>query len=148
MATKILTGQGHSAQWPIIGTEPDANYHDPGKELVDGEIKMTEATVNVDEILVAHLDVPFKDEAISHFSVIQPFAERLGRSLAVNLDKKLAILGVKAARTDGVSGVHSGGNRVFRDDGAGASKQASRPHTRTTPLVRAASVMTLPTWRD
>jgi hypothetical protein len=117
MATKILTNQGHEAQWPIMGTEPNAAYHTPGSLLVDGNIKMTEGVVRVDDILVAHVDVPFADLDISHFDVLSPFATRLGRSLAIDLDKKLAVVGLKAAREASLDGVHGGGKVVQRNDG-------------------------------
>ncbi len=116
MAQKILTGQGNSASWPIIGQEPPSVYHDPGYEMVGGDIKMTEKIVTVDEILVSHVDVPFRDLSISHFDVLSPFAARLGRSLAIDLDKKLAVIGVKAARHALLADVHNGGNQVLRDD--------------------------------
>jgi len=117
MATRVLTGQGHEAQFPIMGTEPASSYHSPGTLLVDGDIKMTEQVVRVDDILVAHVDVPFADIDISHFEVLSPFATRLGRSLAINLDKKLAVVGVKSARSAAEAGIHAGGKVVQRDDG-------------------------------
>jgi hypothetical protein len=120
MATKVLTG-GHEAQWPIMGTDPTPSYHTPGNEMLDGTIKMTEGIVRVDDILVSHIDVPFNDLNIAHFDVLAPFATKLGRSLAIDLDKKLAIVGIRAAQTAAVSGIHNGGKGVFRDDGAGAT---------------------------
>tara|TARA_R100000458_G_C8277787_1_gene253494 strand:+ start:4193 stop:5368 length:1176 start_codon:yes stop_codon:yes gene_type:complete len=137
MATRVLTGQGHEAQFPIMGTEPAASYHNPGTLLVDGDIKMTEQTVRVDDILVAHVDVPFADLDIAHFDVLQPFATRLGRSLAINLDKKLAVVGVKAARHAAEAGIHAGGKQVTRDDGVtgtvetAASIAAAYPNSST-----------------
>ena len=127
MAQKILTGQGNSASWPIIGQEPPATYHDPGHEMLGEQIKMTEKIVTVDEILVSHVDVPFRDLSISHFDVLSPFAARLGRSLAIDLDKKLAVIGVKAAREALLADVHNGGNVVLRNDsvnGAGGTTEA------------------------
>lgn len=120
MATKVLTG-GHEAQWPIMGTDPTPTYHTPGAMMVDGTIKMTEGVVRVDDILVSHIDVPFNDLNIAHYDVLAPFATKLGRSLAIDLDKKLAIVGIRAAQTAAVSGIHSGGKGVFRDDGIGAT---------------------------
>ena len=142
MASKIITGQGNSAQWPIIGQEMSAEntaglgYHSPGQMLVDGEIKMQEKTITCDEILVSHVDVPFRDMATAHFSVLAPFASRLGTSIAVNLDKKLAIMGVKAAREGSEAGIHNGGNVVQRDDGVtgggdAASIAAAYPNNST-----------------
>tara|TARA_R110000824_G_scaffold25767_3_gene89361 strand:- start:5685 stop:6857 length:1173 start_codon:yes stop_codon:yes gene_type:complete len=136
MATRVLTGQGHEAQFPIMGTEPASSYHSPGTLLVDGDIKMTEQVVRVDDILVAHVDVPFADIDISHFEVLAPFATRLGRSLAINLDKKLAVVGVKSARSAAETGIHAGGKVVVRDDGVAhatnpASLAAAYPNSST-----------------
>ena len=119
MATKVLTG-GHEAQWPIMGDDPTASYHTPGNEMLDGTIKMTEGVVRVDDILVSHIDVPFNDLNIAHYDVLAPFATKLGRALAIDMDKKLAIVGIRAAQTAAAAGIHNGGKRVFISDGVGA----------------------------
>ena len=118
MATKVLES-GKSAQWPIIGDDSGVKpeYHTPGNEILGQAVTMTEGTVTVDEILVSHLDVPFKDMEISHFDVLAPYATKLGRALAIDMDKKLALIGLQAARTAAVSAVHNGGKAVLRDDG-------------------------------
>ncbi len=89
--------------------------------MVDGSIKMMEGVVRVDDILVSHIDVPFADLDIAHYSVLGPFATKLGRTLAIEMDKKIAIIGLKAAHTAAVSGIHAGGKVVTRDDAAGGS---------------------------
>ncbi len=122
MATKVLES-GKSAQWPIIGDDSGVKpeYHTPGNEILGQAVTMTEGTVTVDEILVSHLDVPFKDMEISHFDVLAPYATKLGRALAIDMDKKLGLIGLSAARTAAVSAVHNGGKQIFRDDGVSAS---------------------------
>ena len=45
---------------------------------------------------------------------MRPYARKLGRALATDMDQKLARVGVRAARTAAVAGVHSGGNQVTR----------------------------------
>jgi hypothetical protein len=118
MATKVLES-GKSAQWPIIGDDTGVKpiYHTPGNEILGQSVTMTEGTITVDEILVSHLDIPFKDLEISHFDVLAPYATKLGRALAIDMDKKLGLIGLSAARTAAVSGVHNGGKQVLRNDG-------------------------------
>ena len=118
LASKMLTNQGNTAQWPIIGDDAGVEpiYHDPGHELLGQQIKMSEGTVKVDEVLVSHVDVPFSDMDLAHFDVLAPFATKLGRALAIDMDKKLAVLAVKAARTAAASNIHAGGKVVLRSD--------------------------------
>ena len=121
MAVKQLDG-GRTAQWPIIGDDidlastdsngVDKGYHTPGHELLGQDIKMSEETITVDDVLVAQVDVPFADLDLNHFDVIQPYGVKLGRSLAIDLDKKCATIAMKAARAPAVSYIHSGGNEV------------------------------------
>lgn len=131
---------GHMFQWPIIGddldlynafTDTDSSggwstgdlasggvhlgYHTPGDFISGRTVKLSEATVRVDDILVAAIDVPFQDLDLSHFDVLQPFATKLGRSLAIDNDKKIATVALKAARSAAVAGIHAGGQRVTQN---------------------------------
>lgn len=122
IAVKMIEG-ATSAQWPILGDDPAPSYHTAGTvinaQATQGtnvaRLKTSEAVVNVDEILVNALDVPFRDIEQSHFDVLAPYATKLGRGIAKVLDKKIAILAVKAARTAAVSGLHGGGYKIERD---------------------------------
>jgi hypothetical protein len=127
LASKMLNGQGHEAQWPIIGddTGVDPIYHDPGHQLLGQSIAMTEGVVRVDDVLVSHVDVPFADMDIAHFDVLQPFATKLGRALAIDMDKKLAVLAIQAARTAPAANIHGGGKAIIRDDGATSATDAA-----------------------
>jgi hypothetical protein len=138
LASKMLTNQGNTAQWPIIGDDAGVEpiYHNPGHELLGQQIKMSEGTVKVDEVLVSHVDVPFSDMDLAHFDVLAPFATKLGRALAIDMDKKLAVLAVKAARTAAASNIHAGGTSVVRIDGVThatdpASISAAYPNSST-----------------
>ena len=93
-------------------------YHTPGDFISGRKVKMSEATVRVDDILVAAIDVPFSDLDLSHFDVIRPFATKLGRSLAIDNDKKIATIAMKAAQNAGVTGVYPGGQQVTRTGNA------------------------------
>ena len=133
MLKKTIEG-GHMYQWPIIGddivlsdigtpvdsTDPAdgiydsvtasgglrLGYHTPGDFISGQEVKVTEATVRVDDMLVGMIDVPFQDLDLSHFDVLQPFATKIGRSLAIDNDKKIATIALKAARTAADAGIH------------------------------------------
>lgn len=104
--------EGKSWQFPVIGDDPDPEYHTPGTELLGQAVNLTEGTVTIDDILVSHYDVPIDQITLSHFDIIAPFARKLGRSLATKCDKHLLYTGLKAARHYAVTGIHSGGNRV------------------------------------
>lgn len=161
MAKKVLDG-GISAQWPIIGedfdlhsigTFTDANadgdildpgdtstgdgglhggYHEVGKFISGQQVKMSQKTITVDRHLVAAIDVPFLDLELTHFDVLAPYARKLGRILARDLDRKIATVALKQAQaTTGVVGVYPGGqlqhktggtavNVVFPDSDTGA----------------------------
>lgn len=124
MSLKVLQGS-HSAQFPIIGDDIDLagtsgngvtkGYHTPGTFIAGETIKMSKTSIEVDDILVAAMDVGYADLDIAHFDVLGPFAMKLGRSLAQDCDKKIAIMALKAARTGAVSGIHKGGQLVSHD---------------------------------
>ena len=152
MLKKTIEG-GHMYQWPIIGddivladigtgthTTPggdfegwDASnglkkcYHTPGDFISGQEVKITEATVRVDDMLVGMIDVPFQDLDLSHFDVLQPFATKIGRSLAIDNDKKIATIALKAARTGIDSGIHLGGQRTTINVSDASSLTAAFP---------------------
>jgi hypothetical protein len=75
---------------------------------------MSERTVRCDDVLVAPIDIPFADLDLSHFDVLTPYAQKLARSLAQDLDRKIATVALKAATTAGVTGVYPGGNEIER----------------------------------
>jgi len=146
MAMKQLDG-GHMAQWPILGEDIEvynvgnwnvdgdgtsfenaadvgpeggltAGYHNPGDFIEGRKIKMSEATVRVDDMLVAAIDVPFIDLDLSHFEVLAPFATKIGRSLAIDNDRKIATIARKAALDGGETGIYPGGSSVIRNAAA------------------------------
>lgn len=134
MAHKTLSG-GKSFQWPVIGDDIDVDalgtytsagvhtaagglykgYHEPGKFISGAKVKMNERVVEVDDMLVAAIDIPFADLDISHFDIMAPFATKLGRTLAISNDKKVCTTAIHAARHDGIAGVYPGGQQVQRN---------------------------------
>jgi len=113
VASKIVDA-GKSWEFPIIGDDPTPTYHTPGTELLGQDVTLVNGTITIDDILVAHYDVPLDQTQLSHFDVIEPFARKLGRALAVDFDQKLFIMGFNAAYTAAVTNVHNGGNVVER----------------------------------
>jgi len=134
MAHKTLSG-GKSYQWPVIGDDIDVDaigtyigagshtsvgglykgYHEPGKFISGSKVKMNERVVEVDDMLVAAIDIPFTDLDLSHFDIMAPFATKLGRTLAISNDKKVCTTAIHAARDDGITGVYPGGQQVQRN---------------------------------
>ena len=148
IAQRQLDG-GHVAQFPVIGDDIDlfnaldddadnnstpfednadigaegglkAGYHNPGDFISGKKIKMSEKTVRVDDVLVAAIDVPFADLDLTHFDVLTPFSQKLGRSLATDLDRKIAAVALKAANTAAIAGVMPGGQVVEREVSSGS----------------------------
>lgn len=131
LSLKQITG-GSSYQWPILGDDPSAAYHSVGTPLnlqaTQGtnvrRVEVGQKSVSVDEILVNSLDVGLNDLNTMHFDVLAPFATKLARNIARVLDRKIAILAVKAAATGAEQNIHDGGYRVCRSVGT-ASTAAS-----------------------
>src|SRR5687768_2544692 len=117
----ITATGGKSWQFPIIGDDPEAEDHTPGTELLGQVIKLDEGEITIDDILVAHNDVPLDQTALSHFPVVEPFARKLGRSVALKLDKRAIHTSILAAREPAKTGFHNGGNVVERVGAAAIS---------------------------
>lgn len=105
---------GKSWEFPILGDDPAPEYHIPGTELLGQTQQFGAGTITIDDILVGHRDVPLDQMLMSHFDVISPFAKAIGRGIAIQMDSKLLRMALLAARTAAVSGIHNGGNIVFR----------------------------------
>jgi hypothetical protein len=92
------------------------------------DVAMDKGTINIDNPLVAHYDIPIDQQQIAHFPTVQPFALKLGRSLAIKFDQNLFQLATLAARTAALTGFHNGGNVRQR---TAASVDAAYPVTTT-----------------
>lgn len=110
---KVISS-GKSWEFPIIGDDPTPEEHTPGVELLGQDVALDKDTITIDKINVAHYDIAGDHTQLSHFDVLAPFARKLGRSLAIQFDKRLIQLGVLAARTAASTGFHSGGNKIIR----------------------------------
>lgn len=109
---------GKSWEWPIIGEAPLPEYHIPGNELL-GQTQLTnKVTVSIDDILVSHREIPLDQRRLSHFDIMSPYLDDMGKSLAIDLDSKIAIMTILAARTAASTGYHYGGTRIGRTGSA------------------------------
>lgn len=122
-------GSGKSWQFEQLADGPDPEYHTPGEEMLGQNYAFDKETITIDDPLVKHKDIPTDQTRMAHFPVIRPLARQNGRKLAEENDKKMAIVGVMAARTaaktNAVSGetltVHNGGNVIERVGASGVT---------------------------
>lgn len=112
---KPLDNGASSADFPFFGGSPeDAEHHVPGQFIEGGTLKQDKVNISVDDPLIKALRLPYADVTLSQFSLIEPSARECVRIISEKLDKRAAIVGVKAARTGAVAGVHGGGHVVER----------------------------------
>jgi hypothetical protein len=111
---KTITS-GNTMKFPAtwkIGSE----YHEAGTELLGLDMSTKEYTITLDDRpLVSHFEVDDIDTALAHFDVRNEIASECGRELARQLDRKIAILLLNAARTTADSGTNPfpiGGNEL------------------------------------
>jgi len=79
---------GKTAQFPALG-RTTAAYHSPGAEILGGNIKTNEITINVDDLLIASVFIDSLEETMNHFDVRGPYAQELGAALAKRMDENL-----------------------------------------------------------
>jgi hypothetical protein len=117
VASKIVQS-GKSWEFPIIGDDPTPEEHTPGVELLGQDVAIDKGTIPIDNIMVAHYDIAGDHTQLAHFEALEPFARKLGRSLATQFDQRLIQLGINAARTAASTGFHNGGNVQTRTAGS------------------------------
>lgn len=130
IAMKNLEGGGKSWTFPILGDDPDPEYHTPGDELLGQTQKWTQGTITIDDILVGHREIPLDQRLIAHWDVVQPYAAAIGRAMAIRIDHLISRQLTLAARTAAVSGYHPGGNAVARV-AAGSALSTAYPYSST-----------------
>lgn len=89
-----------------------AEYHTPGAEILGQAIQATEIVVTLDDLLIAPVFVAQIDEMKNHYDVRGPYANALGRALALLEDRTISQVLLKAARDT---------TPLFTGDGAGES---------------------------
>lgn len=132
IARKEISG-GSSFQWPVIGddivvaSQTQAahglvkGYHSPGDYIKGSTVPLDEVIIELDDVLAVAMDIPHVDLDISHFDVLGPFATKIGRSMAIDNDQKIAAMAIKAARTAAKSTIHKGGHVVKAATGGTAA---------------------------
>lgn len=128
MMVESVGGKGRTAQWPLFGEDLDvaatsgngvtAGYHVPGDLLVGEAQKIGNVSVTCDDVLIAHQDVGFGDLDITHFPAVGRMGMKLGRSLGTNLDVKVCVTAIKAAKTALATNLHGGGHAVYENGAA------------------------------
>jgi hypothetical protein len=101
---------GKSAQFPATW-DAVAHYHVPGTEILGQSIKANEVIVTLDDMLIAPVEIAQIDELKNHYDVRGPYAEALGRAMALFEDRTIAQNIAAAAR----------GAALFAGDAGGAS---------------------------
>jgi hypothetical protein len=93
---------GKSAQFPVIGRMPDAEYHTPGAEILGQDILHGERVILIDRLLISHIFIDNLDEIMTHFDVRSQYTDMQGRKLAETFDNHVmreAMLGAAASAT-------------------------------------------------
>lgn len=103
------------AVWKI-GSE----YHEAGTELLGMDVDTKEYTISLDDRpLVSHFEVDDIDVSMAHYDIRSELAAETGRELARQMDKKIAIMLLLAARTGADTGTNNfptGGNNYSAAD--------------------------------
>lgn len=98
---------GKSASFPATW-KAGAAYHTPGAQLTGSQtIKHNERVIVVDDLLVSDVFIANIDEAKNHYDVRSIYSAEMGAAMAREIDKRLAKVGILAARA---SATVSGGN--------------------------------------
>lgn len=90
--------QGKSAQVPVIGRIPDAEYHSPGDEILGQDVPHSERVISVDKLLISHIFIDDLDDAMRHFEVRGKYADMQGQKLAQTFDKNVMLNTILAAQ--------------------------------------------------
>lgn len=89
---------GRSAQFPVIGRMPDAEYHTPGAEILGQSVLSGERVIAIDGLLISHVFIADIDEAMSHFDVRSRYSKIMGTKLGQTFDNHVFRELVLAAR--------------------------------------------------
>ena len=111
---------GKSAQFPMIGTVT-SSVHTPGN-FIDGQaVNHAEKVISINGLIVAPVFVDKVDELMNHYDVRGPYAMEMGRELAYEYDKAVAIAFTLGARAASILSGRSGGTRLSHADMATSS---------------------------
>jgi len=100
---------GKSAQFPVIGRMPDAEYHTPGAEILGQDILHGERILTIDRLLISHIFIDDLDEAMAHFEIRGQYSNMQGQKLAQTFDNHvMREVALGAAATAEVSTLDNG----------------------------------------
>jgi len=103
-----------SAQFPAI-FKTSAEYHTPGTEITGTAIPHQEVIVTLDDLLISDAFIADIDEAMNHYDVRGPYANELGKSLALTQDKNIARMVIQSARASAIFSGGNGGSTLSND---------------------------------
>lgn len=92
----------------------DPEYHVPGAFIEGGTSVQMKTTITTDDKIIKAQRLPDIDQIFSRWDLISPANEENVRLISELLDKRMARLGIRAARSAAVTNVHSGGKVVTR----------------------------------
>jgi hypothetical protein len=118
---------GKTAQFPVLGRMPDAEYHAPGAEILGQNIAHAERNISIERLLISHVFIPDIDEAMSHFEVRSKYSRMMGQKLAQTFDRNVMRNIILAARASATVTGGDGGKELTSDDlksGTAATKLA------------------------
>lgn len=111
---------GKSAQFPAMW-DAVASYHTPGAEIAGQTIQHNEVLVTLDDLLIAPVEIAQIDELKNHYDVRAPYAEALGRAMALFEDRTIAQNIVAAARGAALFSGDKGGSSVTQANVSGSA---------------------------
>ena len=88
VTTVRTINSGKTAQFPALG-RTTASYHTPGAEILGGNVKTNEITINIDDLLISSVFIDSLEEAMNHYDVRGPYAQEIGAALAKRMDENL-----------------------------------------------------------
>lgn len=118
---------GKSAQFPLMGLMPAAEYHTPGTEILGQKANHGERVITIDKLLISHTFIADIDEAMNHYDVRSKYSAEMGYALANTFDQHVYREIIKAARTaanDGYSGAPGG--KVHEVAALGSATEATK----------------------
>lgn len=96
---------------PLIGLASSA-YHTPGQWLDSQSINQAEQVITIDGLNTSSIFVASIDELMNHYDVRGPYATELGRELARHMDRNIARVFIKAARSASPLTGRAGGTAI------------------------------------
>lgn len=123
---KPLAG-GKSAQFPLIGRMPAAEYHTPGNEITGQDVSFAEKEISVDRLLISHLFVDALDEKMAHFETRGELSTNMARRLAQTYDNHISRELILAAQaTTPITGDTTMGGTVVTDADLASATAATK----------------------